>query len=429
MKIAVWHNLPSGGGKRALYYHVRGLVGRGHKLACWSLDTADQSYLPLSEFAPERIISSEFKNRSRNRFTDRWAPGYNDAVDRLRAFDDACKRCALEIEAGDFDLVFANSSNTYNVPYVMRHLRTKKVLYLQEPCRFMYEAQPILPWVSGAPEDLEQADLFRPRRFMADYPRLQTLRLQAKQEWLNAQASDQILVNSYFSRESILRALGVDAKVCYLGVDTTLFRDLGLERERFIVGLGSFDSIKGIDLAIRAISLLPEPRPPLVWIANSGSETYKNTMGELARSLGVELRIQMAVSDSELVTTLNKAALLLYTSRLEPFGFAPLEANACGLPVVGVAEGGIRETIQDGVNGLLVDPEAESIARAAGQLLGNPALAKQMGESAILHVQRKWSVECSVDRLESILLQVASARLGQPGKQENNNSQSERCAD
>lgn len=410
MKIAVWHNLPSGGGKRALYYHVRGLVGRGHELACWSLDTADHSYLPLSEFAPERIIASESKDRSRERFTGRWSRSYNEAVGRMRAFDEACQRCAREIEAGDFDLLFANSALYYNVPYVMRHLRMKKVLYLQEPCRFMYEARPILPWVSSAPEDLGHAHLFQPRRFLADYPNLQTLRLQAKQEWLNAHACDRILVNSYFSRESILRAYGVDAKVCYLGVDTTLFRDLGLRRERFVVGLGSFDPVKGIDLAVKSVALLPEPRPPLVWIANSGNEVYKNTISELARSLGVELRIQTAISDAELVATLNRAALLLYTSRLEPFGFAPLEANACGLPVVGIAEGGIRETVQDGVNGFLVEPEAESIARAASRLLQNPALASQMGEKAAANVRLSWDVESSIDRLETILLQVVSTK-------------------
>src|SRR6266566_7053175 len=134
MKIAVWHNLPSGGGKRALYYHVRGLVARGHKLACWSLDTADQSYLPLSEFAPERIISSEFKDRAPRRFPNRWTRSYGEAVDRMRAFDQACKCCAREIEAGGFDLLFANGTVSYSVPYIMRHLRMKSVLYLQEPC-------------------------------------------------------------------------------------------------------------------------------------------------------------------------------------------------------------------------------------------------------------------------------------------------------
>lgn len=408
MKIAVWHNLPSGGGKRALYYHVRGLVERGHELACWTLDTADHTYLPLSEFAPERTISFQLKDRSRKRLSDWFSPSYNETVDQMRSFDDACARCAREIEAGGFDLLFANSTLHYSVPYVMRHLRMKKVLYLQEPCRYLYEAGPILPWVSSAPADLKQAHLFRPRKLIGDYPNLQALRIQAKQEWLNARACDLILVNSYFSRESILRSYGIDAKVCYLGVDTSLFRNLGLERERFIVGVGSFHSIKGIDLAVRAVALLPEPRPPLVWIANSVSEAYEKTVGELARSLGVELRIRMAVSDSELVATLNKASLLLFTSRLEPFGFAPLEANACGVPVVGVAEGGVRETVQDGLNGFLVDPEAESIARAANQLLQDNALARQMGERAVVNVQRKWNVESSVDRLEAILVQTVA---------------------
>ena len=414
MKIAVWHNLPSGGGKRALYYFVRGLVGRGHKLACWSLDTADHSYLPLSEFVSERIISSELNGRTRKRFTDKWRPDVKKAVDRMRAFDQACRRCAQEIEAGDFDVLFANSALHYYVPYIMRHLRMKKVLYLQEPCRYLYEASPVLPWVSNAPEELEQADLFSPRRFIADYPLLQTLRLQAKQEWLNIESCDQVLVNSYFSRESVLRSYGVDARVCYLGVDTTLFRDLGLPRERIIVGLGSFDSIKGVDLAVKAVALLPDPRPPLVWIANSGNEIYRNGIIELAHSLGVELRIQMAISDTELVAILNKATLLLYTSRLEPFGLAPLEANACGLPVVGIAEGGIRETIQDGVNGFLVDPEPESIARAANQLLQNPALTRRLGETAADYVRREWDVEESVTRLETILLQVTSVEPSRP---------------
>jgi glycosyltransferase involved in cell wall biosynthesis len=408
LKIAVWHNLPSGGGKRALYYHVRGLVGRGHALTCWSLDTADRSYLPLSEFAPERVVPAGGDGPPRNRFFERWSRHYNQAVERMRAFDGACRRCAQEIEAGDFDLVFANSAVGYNVPYIMRHLRTRKVLYLQEPRRFLYEAAPVLPWVDGAPEDLEGARLFRPRRMLREYPNMQTLRLQAKQEWLNAHASDRVLVNSYFSRESVLRAYGVDARVCYLGVDTALFRDLGLPRERFLVGLGSFDTIKGVDLAVKAVALLPVPRPPLVWIANSGDEAYRAATVELARSLGVELRVRMAVSDAELVETLNRAALLLYTSRLEPFGFAPLEANACGLPVVGIAEGGIRETVRDGLNGLLVEPEAEAVARAVRRLLEDEGLSRRMGAAAAEYVRREWDVEGGVARLEKILLQVAS---------------------
>src|SRR5712664_2905646 len=96
VKIAVWHNLPSGGGKRALYYHVRGLVERGHQVSCWCLDTANQSFLPLSEFAPERVVPTEFR-KPRVGLTSWLAPWYSEAVARMREFDKACRRCAKEI--------------------------------------------------------------------------------------------------------------------------------------------------------------------------------------------------------------------------------------------------------------------------------------------------------------------------------------------
>jgi glycosyltransferase involved in cell wall biosynthesis len=408
MKIAVWHNLPSGGAKRALYYHVRGLAARGHKLSCWSLDTADHSFLPLSAFAPERIVPTQTNGSPHGTFIRRLAPHYSEMVERLRRFDEACRRCAHEIEAGSFDLLFANSSLDFYVPYVLRHLRMRKVLYLQEPGRYLYEARPVLPWVETAPDDLRPASLLRPRRWFRTWPNLQSLRLQAKQEWLNMQACDRVLVNSYFSRESVLRSYGVDARVCYLGVDTQLFRILDLERERFVVGLGSFDAIKGIESAILALSLLAEPRPPLVWIANSGSEDYQQKMNTLARSRGVDLRVRMGISDDEVVEILNRATLLICTSRLEPFGLAPLEANACGLPVVAIAEGGLRETVRDGINGFLVQPDVASIARATSQLLEKPGLAREMGMRAIDYVKQDWTVEHSIDRLEHELLEVAA---------------------
>jgi glycosyltransferase involved in cell wall biosynthesis len=396
MKIAVWHNLPSGGAKRALYYQVRGLVQRGHEVTCWCLDNADQGYLPLSEFATERVITQK-------QASGRWSLSYNEALQHMRAFDDACRQCANEIDAGDFDVVFVNGAIDYGVPYVLRHLQTKNVLYLQEPCRFLYEARPQLPWISGTPDDLSTS-LFEPGKLLANYPNLETLRVRAKQEWLNAHACDLLLVNSYFSRESVLRSYGLDAKVCYLGVDTKLFRDLKLKRQRLLVGLGALVPSKGVELAVEAVSLLKEPRPPLIWIANSRDETYEQTIRELARALKVDLQICFRVADEELVRILNQALVMLYTSRLEPFGLAPLEANACGLPVVGIAEGGIRETVVDGINGLLVEAEAKNIASAVDRLLNDPALTQRLSEQAVDVVQTKWNVEDSVDRLENFLI-------------------------
>lgn len=81
----------------------------------------------------------------------------------------ACKRSVEEIEAGNFDLLFANSSLPYNIPYVMRHARIPKVLYLQEPRRYLYEASPILPWVDGVHDQLKLNLVLRSGGLLADY--------------------------------------------------------------------------------------------------------------------------------------------------------------------------------------------------------------------------------------------------------------------
>src|SRR5262249_43819292 len=89
MKIAVWHNLPSGGGKRALFYHVRGLVERGHEVVSWSLDTADRDYIPLSDLVVEHVLPAENANHSRRRLKESVGRDYHQAIARLRSFDEA----------------------------------------------------------------------------------------------------------------------------------------------------------------------------------------------------------------------------------------------------------------------------------------------------------------------------------------------------
>jgi glycosyltransferase involved in cell wall biosynthesis len=98
---------------------------------------------------------------------------------------------------------------------------------------------------------------------------------------------------------------------------------------------------------------------------------------------------------------------MLYAPHLEPFGLAPLEAGACGTPVVGIPEGGVRETVIHDLNGLLAEPESQSIAAAIEKLLDEPSLAHRYGQQAIEHVNRHWTVEASIDRLEEQLLRIA----------------------
>src|SRR5688572_5896680 len=149
MRIAVWHNLPSGGAKRALYDHVRGLVGRGHTVESWCPPTADQTYLQLSELVPEHIVPVEpFVNGWRRTVGDVLAlRTYN--MQRIAELDYYARSAADEINSRDFDLLFANTSLEMAVSSIGRYVDIPGVLFLQEPSRWLYEAQPNLIWAGN----------------------------------------------------------------------------------------------------------------------------------------------------------------------------------------------------------------------------------------------------------------------------------------
>jgi glycosyltransferase involved in cell wall biosynthesis len=169
---------------------------------------------------------------------------------------------------------------------------------------------------------------------------------------------------------------------------------------------------KNARFIIEAVSRLSEPRPPLVWIANTATWAYRREMEEFAASRGVRFEIRLQIPDADVVDLLNRAALMLYAPRLEPFGLAPLEASACGLPVVAVAEGGVRETIVDGVNGLLVDGDPGSMAAAAQRLLADAGHARVLGKAGTRLVKERWSLAAAHARLAQQLEELVPSSRG-----------------
>jgi glycosyltransferase involved in cell wall biosynthesis len=414
MRIAVWHNLPSGGGKRALYYHVRGLVERGHSVEAWCPSTSDRNYLPLTELITEHVLPIDIDQKSKSVAPFSVLGLYSDQLRLAKAQDEHCRAVADEINRRDFDILFANTSIINSVSSIGRYVKTKKVLYLQEPGRGLYEAiGGGLPWTAIPAQSRPWMHLSYMRWFVSNLISVQRLRVLARDERLNASAFDLILVNSYFSRENLLRVYGLDSTVCYLGVDTRLFVNHHYPRENFVVCVGELVPLKNAEFIIKAVAQIDVPRPRLVWIgnwiANRGSESYYEEMRSLAKSHEVTFEVRRSIDDKELVDILNRAGTMVYAPRLEPFGLAPLEANACGLPVVAVAEGGLRETIIDGVNGFLVQHQPQMMADAIQRLAHDKDLAAQLGKNGSRIVQEKWSVNAAVERLERQLTQAATA--------------------
>jgi glycosyltransferase involved in cell wall biosynthesis len=127
-------------------------------------------------------------------------------------------------------------------------------------------------------------------------------------------------------------------------------------------------------------------------------------MAALAAARGVAFTPHLRIPDAEVISLLNRASAMVYAPRLEPFGLAPIEAAACGLPVVAVAEGGVRETVLDDETGLLVANAPEAVAAAVARLLADPALARRLGAAGRANAERRWSLEAATDRIEQALL-------------------------
>lgn len=413
MKIAIWHNLPSGGAKRALYYQIKGLLEKGHTVKAWCPPTVNRTYLPLENLIEENIVPLDWRTRQPNWLLPSKFIAYSNTVYDLKALDQHCQICAEQINQEKFEILLAHNSIFLPATSIGKYVNIPKIIYLQEPYRKLYEASPNSPW-SALP--LSKEFILSPKywkRIVGDLIEVQAARIRVREEISNAKAYDMILVNSRFSRESVLRAYGLESKVCYLGVDTELFRPTQLQRENFVVGMGSIGFNKGIDRAIRTIATIPlEKRPNLLWIGNVAYKTYQQEMEKLAKSLGVNFIPKVQLTDQEIVDILSRATVMLYTSRLEPFGFAPLEANACETPVVAIAEGGVRETIKDGINGIVIDDDnPTAIGQAVLNLLDNPELAGVMGIAARKRVIEKWTWSQSIETLEKYLLEAINLKL------------------
>ena len=400
MRIAVWHNLPSGGGKRALYNHVKALKERGHYLEAWTTDMASKDYLPLSDIIIEHILpvkSNIYK-----------AYGICNPIKRIQKqiniMNEHYKLCVRDIESQSFDLIFANSCSFSYLPYISNFSKIPVVVYLGEPYRPLFEAFPENVW--QAP--FYEFKIKNARRIFNDFKETYAKRIQVREEINAAKKYKAILVNSLFSRETVIRSYGIDARVCYLGIDKSRFSPGTFSKEPYVVGLGTISYIKSVHKAINVIAKVPlEYRPILKWISNGYEDIYFKEVIRLAEKLDVQFEPLINISDEVMKEVLACASIMIYMPHLEPFGLAPLEANACGTYVIATAEAGVRESIVDGKNGTLINGLEElMISELITKFVKDLDYAKRKGIEACNYVNDKWNWEMMADNIESVLIEL-----------------------
>jgi glycosyltransferase involved in cell wall biosynthesis len=148
----------------------------------------------------------------------------------------------------------------------------------------------------------------------------------------------------------------------------------------YVLSVGRLESVKRVDLAIRAIAAAP----PDVSLVIAGTGTQRATLETLAETLGVSSRVRFLgeVGDDDIVDLYAGALGVVFAPFDEDYGYVTLEAFLAGKPVITATDaGGPNEFVIDGVNGFVTPPEAGAIGQAIATLHGDRARAARLGEA------------------------------------------------
>jgi len=391
MRIALFHHLPSGGAKRAVYEWTRGLAA-AHSVHVYTLSTADhpfcdvRPYTPVHrvfDFHPQPLFRSPLGRLNRLQY---WRD--------LRALTQLGRRIGAEIDRGGYDVVFAHPCRYTSIPVFLSILRTPPVYYLHEP--FGGDFPPLIarPYARCPRRLLDRLDpLLRLQRGAIERARRRSL------------ARTRLLANSEFTRERMRATYGAAAMVVRCGVDVEAFHPhADPATDNAVVSVGELAPHKGFDFLVESLATLPVPqRPTLTLVCNAGSNDETRYVQELAARRGVDLRLRWRLSTAELAAEYRRARLCVYAPVAEAFGLVPLEAMACGIPIVAVAEGGVPESVVDGVTGRLVPRDAQMFGEAVRALMTDVDEHKRLAANARDYVCRDWTWDGSVRRLEAAL--------------------------
>ncbi|OWZ21486.1 Alpha-1,3-mannosyltransferase [Phytophthora megakarya] len=242
-------------------------------------------------------------------------------------------------------------------------------------------------------------------------------------EEITTAAADIIVANSKFSRgvfqEVFPRLQSKKLGILYPPVDVKAYKstaEADVERDSgLFVSLNRFERKKNVALAIEALvdlrNRLPAEEFKGIKLTVAGGYDPLNVENKehlielqdvvAAHHLEEHVEFRTSVSNSMKLELLRKAHAILYTPDREHFGIVPVEAMACGTPVIAVHSGGPLESISDGETGFLCKQTPEAFAEAMAELCGpkHSEMVVEMGACGRLRAQKLFSLETFGDTL------------------------------
>lgn len=251
-------------------------------------------------------------------------------------------------------------------PMAVRHAARRNILYCHTPPRFLYDQR---------------------EHFLSLAEPWQRPLLLALTSWLKSRyeaavtAMNTVLANSVNVQRRIRSFLGhlagsiphvLNAEVVHPPCHTGRYSWLG--QDGYYLSVARLDALKRVDMVVEAFARMPDKR---LVVASTGPQMRKIQLR--ARDLNT-INIIGPVAEARLRELLGRCVATVYVPVDEDFGLAPVESMAAGKPVIGVAEGGLLETVRHGETGTLLPPAfgVEDLIQAVRDM--TPGRARAMRE-------------------------------------------------
>ena len=161
-----------------------------------------------------------------------------------------------------------------------------------------------------------------------------------------------------------------------------------------LLSVGRLVPRKGYDTTIEALAMLPDTELLIAGGADATPEPEHDRLAGVAERVAVAERVRLIgqVARTDMPALLRSADLVVCSPWYEPFGIVPLEAMACGVPVVASAVGGMLDTVVDGVTGAHVPPrDPAALAEVIGALLESPTRRAELARAGLERVRSRYS--------------------------------------
>ena len=205
--------------------------------------------------------------------------------------------------------------------------------------------------------------------------------------------------------------------------DTQLFRPLPAEKKRLrreldlpadkriVIYTGRLVSYKGVPLLVDAWKKLAQQHPNSILLLVGGGgvdiDNCEETLRRTVKKEGLEDQILFTGEQSNVHQYLQASDIYAFPSQNESFGISVVEAMACGLPVVSSSAGGLRDLINDGVDGLMIPPgDAAALTASMNRVLDDSELCAKLGENAAQSALQRFSEDAVTLQYANLITQT-----------------------